>query len=218
MTARLAGRESPAHDENDRRTRALALLTATALFLASIEYVIPKPVPFLKLGLANLPVLVALTVMRPREILTLVALKVAGQGIVQGTLFSYIVLFSAVGSLASAVVMIALHRGAGRYVSLVGVSVMGALASNLAQIVAARLIIFGASAWLIAPAFLITGTVSALLLGLFAERFVRRSKWLAEFRSWCAAADRPVPEAGGAVTSRRCRADRSGPGSTAPAP
>ena len=173
---------------DDPRQRALALLAAAALFLASVEYAIPKPVPFLKLGLANLPVLVALTVMRPREILALVALKVVGQGIVQGTLFSYIVLFSAAGSLASAAVMLLLHRGLGRHLSLVGVSIMGALASNLAQVAAARLIIFGESAWLIAPAFLITGTISALLLGLFAERFVHRSRWLEEFRQMSAAA------------------------------
>ena len=178
---------APAADP-ERRQRALALLAAAALFLASVEYVIPKPVPFLKLGLANLPVLVALTVMGPREVLTLVALKVVGQGIVQGTLFSYIVLFSAAGSLASALVMLLLYHGAGRYISLVGVSIMGALASNLAQVAAARLLIFGESAWLIAPAFLITGTVSALLLGLFAERFVVRSRWLREFRQTCAAA------------------------------
>ena len=171
----------------EQRRRALALLAAAALFLASVEYVIPKPVPFLKLGLANLPVLVALTVMRPREVLTLVALKVVGQGIVQGTLFSYIVLFSAAGSLASVAVMLPLYHAAGRHLSLVGVSIMGALASNLAQVAAARLIIFGESAWLIAPAFLITGTVSALLLGLFAERFVDRSTWLREFREMCAA-------------------------------
>ena len=55
-------------------------------------------------------------------------------------------------------------------------------------VAAARLLIFGESAWLIAPAFLITGTVSALLLGLFAERFVARSRWLREFRQTCAAA------------------------------
>ena len=202
----------------DHRQRALALLAAAALFLASVEYVIPKPVPFLKLGLANLPVLVALTVMGPREVLTLVALKVVGQGIVQGTLFSYIVLFSAAGSLASALVMLLLYHGAGRHISLVGVSIMGALASNLAQVAAARLIIFGESAWLIAPAFLITGTVSALLLGLFAERFVARSQWLREFRLTCAARRSAPASPGCAATSPRCRADRSGPGSTAPAP
>ena len=174
----------------DERRRRLALLAAVALFLASVEHVIPKPVPFLKLGLANLPLLVGLTVLRPREICILVGLKIAGQGLVQGTLFSYIVLFSAAGSLASAAVMLALYRALSPHLSLVGVSIMGALASNLAQIAAARLLIFGPSAWLIAPAFLITGTLSALLLGLFAERFVQRSRWLRALA--------PVPEAAAA--------------------
>ena len=160
----------------DERRRQVALLAAVALFLATVEHVIPKPVPFLKLGLANLPVLVGLGVLRPREIFTLVALKIVGQGLVQGTLFSYIVLFSAAGSLASGAIMLLLHRALGAHISLVGISIMGALASNLAQIGSARLLIFGESAWLIAPAFLITGSVSALLLGLFAERFVRRSQ------------------------------------------
>ena len=162
----------------DERQRHVALLAAVALFLATVEHVIPKPVPFLKLGLANLPVLVGLSVLRPREIFTLVALKIVGQGLVQGTLFSYIVLFSAAGSLASGATMLLLHRTLGARISLVGISIMGALASNLAQIGSARLLIFGESAWLIAPAFLITGTISALLLGLFADRFVRRSRWL----------------------------------------
>ena len=162
--------------------QTVALLAALALFLASIEHAIPKPVPFLRLGLANLPVLIAITVLRPRQVLALVALKIAGQGLVQGTLFSYIVLFSAAGSLASAAIMLLLHRVLGGAIGLIGVSVMGALASNLAQILAARFVIFGESAWLIAPAFLITGTVSAILLGLFAVRFVNRSRWLAGVR------------------------------------
>ena len=176
--APTTGPAGHAPGELDERSRHLALLAAVALFLASAEHVIPKPVPFLKLGLANLPVLVGLTVLRPREIFTLVGLKIVGQGLVQGTLFSYVVLFSAAGSLASAAVMLGLHRTLSPHLSLVGIGVMGAMASNLAQITSARLLIFGPSAWLIAPAFLITGTVSALLLGLFAERFVQRSRWL----------------------------------------
>ena len=54
----------------DQRQHHVALLAALALFLATVEHVIPKPVPFLKLGLANLPLLVGLTVLRPREIFT----------------------------------------------------------------------------------------------------------------------------------------------------
>ena len=156
----------------------IAVLAAAALFLASIELAIPKPLPFLKLGLANLPILIALRVLSPRQLLVLVVLKILGQGMVHGTLFSYIILFSAAGSIASAATMWTVDRLSAGLMSLVGIAVVGALASNMAQLLAARWLIFGQSAWLIAPAFLIAGTVSAVLLGLFAERFVRQSLWV----------------------------------------
>ena len=154
------------------------MLAAVSIFLSSIEYLIPKPLPFMKLGLANLPILVALTILDVRSILLLLALKNVGQGVVHGTLFSYVFLFSASGSIASAAAMIGAHRLFGRRISLIGISILGALASNLVQITCARYIVFGESAWLIAPPFLITGTISSALLGAFARRFVERSRWV----------------------------------------
>jgi uncharacterized membrane protein len=42
----------------------------------------------------------------------------------------------------------------------VGISILGALASNLVQLTLARWLAFGRSAWLIAPPFLLVGLVS----------------------------------------------------------
>lgn len=165
-------------DNQRTRKNAIALLAAVALFLSSIEYLIPKPVPFLKIGLANLPILIGLAVLQPRELFSLVAVKIIGQGIVQGTLFSYIIIFSAAGSLTSAIIMMLLHRLLHKHISLIGISVIGALVSNIAQITIARFLLFGQNAWLIAPAFLIAGIASAVMLGLFAENFIQRSHWL----------------------------------------
>ncbi len=162
----------------DRDT--IALLAAAALFLASVEFAIPKPVPFVRLGLANLPVLIAIARLDTRSVALVVALKIVGQGFVQGTLLSYVVLFSAAGSIASAIVMLIVWRVLGGPLSLVGVSVLGGLASNAAQVAAARYVAFGPTAWLIAPAFFAIGTVSSALLGAFAQRFVRTSRWVAE--------------------------------------
>lgn len=158
----------------------VALLAAASLFLASIEFAIPKPVPFMRLGLANLPVLIAIARLDTRSVALVVALKIVGQGFVQGTLFSYVVLFSAAGSLASAAVMLVAWRALAGPLSLIGVSVLGGLASNAAQVAAARYVAFGPSAWLIAPVFFGVGTVSSALLGAFAERFLRASRWAAE--------------------------------------
>jgi uncharacterized membrane protein len=186
----------------------LAFHGALCLLLSTLEYVIPRPIPFMRIGLANLPVLLALGTFDAPHVLLLVALKVLGQGFVAGTLFSYVFLFSAAGSLAAGLAMIGASRLGGRHVSLVGVSVMGALASNLVQVLLAVALVFGEGGWLIGPPFVAVGTVSAIALGLFARAFEGTSTWLAAARA--AGADRPLePRAEdplpAATTARRQR-------------
>jgi heptaprenyl diphosphate synthase len=166
----------------DTRMDFVALLGALCLFLSTIEYMLPKPVPFLRIGIANLPILIGLDLLPVPSLLLVVLLKVVGQGLVGGTLFSYVFLFSAVGSFASGLSMILIRRTLGKRISLVGVGVLGALFSNMAQIVLARFLIFGEGAWLIAPPFLALGTVTSVVLGLFAEKFSATSRWLASVR------------------------------------
>lgn len=164
------------------RLNLVAFLGALCLFFSTIEYLFPKPVPFFRLGLANLPVLLSLEILSPALVLLLVLVKVVGQGLVNGTLASYVFLFSAAGSLASGVVMLGAHRLMGRRISLFGVSLFGALASNVVQVALSVLFIFGTSAWIIAPLFLGLGGLSGAVVGLFAERFRRRSRFMALLR------------------------------------
>ncbi len=166
----------------DRR-RAIAVLGAFSLFLSTIEYLIPKPLPFMRIGLANLPLMLGLDLLPFPSFMTLVAIKFVGQGIITGSLFSYIFLFSVAGTLASSLAMFALRRGLGpRRISFIGLGAVGALLSNLTQILLARFFIFGASALYIAPPFLALGVVSGLALGLFCEAFTARSVWYREAR------------------------------------
>lgn len=154
----------------------ISFFAALCLFLAAVEYAIPKPFPFLRLGLANLPVLLAARKFNFKEYVLLVLFKVLGQALISGTLFSYVFLFSAAGSVASALVMYLLSRG--QLFSCVGISLAGALANNCAQLLCARFIMFGENAKYIAPVLLICGFVSGILLGVFAQCFVEKSQWL----------------------------------------
>ncbi len=155
-----------------------AFLAAFCMFLSMLEYLIPKPLPFMRIGLANLPILISLVFLPKSGTMFLVILKIIGQGFVNGTLFSYIFLFSAAGSIASGIVMIALYSIFSKNISMTGICILGALASNLVQIIFARFVIFGEAAFLIAPPFLIIGTVSAVFLGYAAEEFIRKSVWV----------------------------------------
>ena len=157
--------------------KLLPFLAALCLFLAAVEYAIPKPLPFLRLGLANLPVIVALFVLPTRDIYKLILLKIIGQALVTGTLFSYIFLFSAAGSAASGLTMLGVHLWLKNRVSCIGLSLAGAAANNIAQLVVAYLVLFGSATRYIAPILLISGAVTGLVLGIFTQMFIEKSKW-----------------------------------------
>ncbi|WP_038078539.1 Gx transporter family protein [Treponema primitia] len=164
--------------------RTLALLGAFCIFLSTIEYLIPKPMPFMRIGIANLPLLLALDILPFTAFLALLGVKVIGQALITGTLFSYILLFSLAGGGISALSMFGLRRLLGRErISLIGISVLGALLSNGAQLALARIFIFGESARYITPPFLAMGIITGLGLGIFCEYFIRRSRWYAEFQT-----------------------------------
>ncbi len=159
------------------RVDLVALLAACALFLSTIEYMIPKPIPFMRLGLANIPLILALGVFTHREYFLLLLLKVLGHGLISGTIFSYIILFSLAGSVSSAIVMLIIYSLCKDKVSRVGISVAGALGSTISQLLVSRIILFREATYVIAPLFLFSGLISSLILGLFAQRFVCESRW-----------------------------------------
>ena len=164
-----------------KRTAAdiTALLGAFCFFLSALEYMVPKPLPFMRLGIANLPILLAADLLPLPWFLTLALVKVFGMSVISGSLFSYVALFSLAGTLTAALVMWAARKALGPLVSMIGVSILGAVASNAVQIVIASAVVFGESARLIAPPFLATGLVTGALLGAFAEAFAGKSLWYA---------------------------------------
>ena len=166
--------------ESADRREITAFLGALCLFLSAVEYLIPKPLQFYRLGLANLPILLVLKFLRPADLLLVLLLKVVGQGLINGTLASYVFLFSMAGSVSSVLAMGLVHRVGGRHVGYIGVSLSGALASSVVQLALAVTFIFGETARIIAPLILGSGVITGLVIGVFADRFASVSTWLAD--------------------------------------
>jgi heptaprenyl diphosphate synthase len=163
-----------------RRERILADFGALCLFFAAIEYVFSRALPFFRLGFSNIPILLALDFMPFQALVALVAVKVLGQALLNGTLSSYVFLFSLSGSAASFLVMYPLKRLLKERVSLVGIGSAGALASNIMQVVLSVAFIFGQASIVMAPFLLGVGAVTGVLMGVFAQAFKEKSKWLAK--------------------------------------
>ena len=179
MLTALSGENCPADRKLDRKT--LAMLGAFCLFLSAVEYMIPKPLPFLRIGLANLPLMLALDLFPLPSFLILVCIKVFGQALITGTLFSYIFLFSFTGTFLSALIMYflrkALFSGKREYISFIGIGAAGAVVSNLSQLALAYVFIFKENVRYIAPPFLAAGLITGIVLGVFCEAFTRKSQW-----------------------------------------
>jgi heptaprenyl diphosphate synthase len=142
----------------------------------------------MRLGLANLPLLLALDIFSLSRYCLLVLIKILGQALVTGTLFSYVFLFSLTGTVSSAALMYLLRRilgtptlqsTKGSAISFAGIGIAGAFVSNGLQLCLARFFLFGESARYLAPPFLAAGIVSGAVLGIFAEAFAARSEWFA---------------------------------------
>ncbi|MDR2489967.1 MAG: Gx transporter family protein [Spirochaetaceae bacterium] len=170
----------------------ISLFGALCAFLSAIEYLFPKPLPFLRLGLSNIPLMLALF-FDARSFFALLAVKIMSAALLSGSLFSYIFLLSAAGGLSSGLVMFTLHRLLGETrISFAGLGVCGALASNLAQLVLARYAVLGKGALLLVPPFIAFATVSGMVMGVLCGVFSAGSRWYAGI---CSAPASPSPAA-----------------------
>lgn len=162
----------------DRKQDALVpIFGSLCFFLSAIEFVIPKPLPFLRIGLANVPLLLALDVVSFPAFLLLTVIKIFGQACISGTLFSYLVMFSTAGTVGAALAMYALHKIPRTVLSLAGISMIGAFVSNALQLFIGYFLIFEEGIRYVAPPFLCIGALSSLILGMFCESFEAQSEW-----------------------------------------
>lgn len=169
---------SAADAENLTRSRRqvfLALFIALAVSLHILESLLPSPVPWLRLGLANIMTLSALYLYGSRAAWTVSLARVGIGALLLGRLFSPGFWLALTGTIVATSVMIIVHRICGRYLSPVGVSAIGASGHALGQVLAARLLIIQHEAiWQIAPLFLFFTVFSGVLTGWLATILLQR--------------------------------------------
>ncbi|MBQ0051292.1 MAG: Gx transporter family protein [Treponema sp.] len=111
----------------------IAYLGALALLFSYAEMILPRFVPFLRLGLGNIPILLALNLSFP-SFLILELLKSFAACLTAGTLFSPFLIISVAQSLASGILMYGLNKIKGGWISLYGISILGSAASSIVQL------------------------------------------------------------------------------------
>lgn len=143
----------------------VAWLTALTLLLSYAEMILPRVVPFFRLGLGNAAILLALD-LSPASFLLLTILKAIASSLMSGTLFSPFFLISAGQSILSGITMLALfrlnHLCKEKLFSVYGISLAGSFVSAVAQIFFTSLYLGSGTYALLGPMILFN-TVSGLV-------------------------------------------------------
>lgn len=179
---------SPAEKISDlervRRNTHLALLVALASAVHTVEAAIPSPVPWLKFGFANILTITAISLYDFRAGLTVALLRIMVGSLIIGSFLTPSFFIGLSGGIASALVMGTSYRFFGGIFSLVGISVLGAYASNLAQMVTVYLMFIRHSeVFMLLPVFLGFGLVTGIINGIGGEFLVNHIRKLPAFRT-----------------------------------
>ena len=156
-----------------RSVAFLGLCVALSLILAYVEILLPPisaAAPGIKMGLPNLIIMFLFYRKGLRAAATVSLLRVVLVSMLFGNVTAF--LYSAAGAVLSLAVMTALRRL--QWFSVVGVSISGAVAHNLGQILMAMLLFQTVQLGYYFAVLVVSGIVAGVLIGLGTSALIRR--------------------------------------------
>ncbi len=151
-----------------------AIMVAAALIVSYIEAMIPAviPIPGVKLGIANIVVVVALYMFGARYALTINVIRI----FIAGFLFSGVfgILYSLAGGLLSFAVMLIVKHF--KCFSIVGVSLAGGVFHNLGQLLTAAYLVSNIKVFVYFPVLIFSGLICGTVIGIVAGILLQRLK------------------------------------------
>ncbi len=151
-----------------------SIYTSLAFIFSYLESLIPLPLPFpgMKLGLANLVILIVLYHKNYRYALGLSMLRNLLNAFTFGSLFSLV--YSTAGSLLSLSVMALTLRLTKKRLSILSVSALGGIFHNLGQLLSASFFVGFQSVLWYTPILYFSGLFTGILIGWLAGQVIRR--------------------------------------------
>jgi heptaprenyl diphosphate synthase len=143
----------------------MAMLITIALMLSYVETLLPViPIPGAKLGLANIITLLALCTLSTRDAFVILIIR----SIISSLLFSSLLslAYSLTGGIISLIVMLILLKVFNDKLSLIAISIIGAIVHNLGQLLIAILIMQTVSIATLLPWLIAIAIPAGILVGL----------------------------------------------------
>ena len=146
-----------------KRISYIAVLTTLALIFSYIEAILPFSIgiPGVKLGIANIVVLISLYTLDAKAALTINLIRIFLAGFLFSGVFG--IIYSLAGGLLSFAVMLVLKKT--DIFSVIGLSVAGGVMHNLGQLVTAAAIVENFAMFIYFPVLLFSGIVCGIIVG-----------------------------------------------------
>jgi len=143
----------------------LAMLAASGLIIFVFEAFLPV-LPWFRPGLGNVATILALLFFGSGDAVKVTLLRIVLGALVLGRLFTPVFVFAFSGGLASVLVMSLVWKRT-RIFGPVGISVLGAAAHNMVQLLVAYLLfVKSTELFIFIPVYLAAGVVTGVLTGL----------------------------------------------------
>ncbi len=154
----------------------IAVLSAYALALHGFESLLPTPIPWLRLGLANIITLVALVLYGFRTAMAVTLIRVILASIFLGTFLGPSFMLSFAGGVASTAAMGLAFAVFGGLFGPVGLSLIGALFHNIAQLTLAYFLFIQRieAVLFIAPVIILIGTLTGVANGAVSGLLIKK--------------------------------------------
>lgn len=172
----VPGNRAALSNEHGTRKRVhIALFAAAAVLLFLLERLLPNPLPWVRLGLANAVTLVVLWEYGVASATVVVLLRLLLGGLFSASLLGPQFWLAVSGATASLCVMVVATRLGRSLWSPLGISVLGSVAHGAAQLLAVALL-FGAGRGVLSflPLFLGVSLVTGIITGGIADTLLAR--------------------------------------------
>ncbi len=156
------------------KVAVFCVFTSLALILSYVELLIPINfgIPGMKLGLANLLVVILLYKGCPRDALLLSVIRILLSGLIFGNMFS--IFYSLGGGLLSLAVMVFLKK-TGQF-TVAGISIGGGASHNVGQLLVAMFVVQTYQVGYYLPVLLIAGVITGAVIGILSAEVLKRTQ------------------------------------------
>ena len=156
------------------KVAVFGVFTSLALILSYVELLIAINfgIPGMKLGLANLLVVILLYKGCPRDALLLSVIRILLSGLIFGNMFS--IFYSLGGGLLSLAVMVFLKK-TGQF-TVAGISIGGGASHNVGQLLVAMFVVQTYQVGYYLPVLLIAGVITGAVIGILSAEVLKRTQ------------------------------------------